>query len=285
VAPRSNFQVSLGKAISNVSFSRGGEFVVTVDREGGARIWDVATWRSTRISLPSRHMVFSATIDPDGRRLALTGVGATLWSVNGPGSRAELIRELVEPDPFFPAISVASFSADGKRLVTLAGNEVSFWDARTGNGLGSTGTRIEETPASVAFTPAGLLVTAHEDGTARLWNVEEPEAAEQVLVLQGHTERINDAHISRDGLFVVTASDDRTARVWESGSGRLLAVLRGHADAVRTAEFSSDGTRIWTASADGVLRQFTCEPCLPLEDLIQLGNWGADTASESESSE
>ena len=48
---------------------------------------------------------------------------------------------------------------------------------------------------------------------------------------------------------VVTASRDKTAKVWEVASGRLLATLEGRTNRV-FAQFSPDGTRVVTASED-----------------------------------
>jgi WD40 repeat protein len=51
-----------------------------------------------------------------------------------------------------------------------------------------------------------------------------------------------------------TASRDRTARLWDVGSGRELATLQGHKEAVNLVIFSPDGHRVATASVDGALR-------------------------------
>src|SRR5215472_6713559 len=51
-------------------------------------------------------------------------------------------------------------------------------------------------------------------------------------VLAGHSGSISVAAFSPDGRRVVTASDDRTARLWDAASGAEIAVLKGHTDSV-----------------------------------------------------
>jgi WD40 repeat protein len=58
------------------------------------------------------------------------------------------------------------------------------------------------------------------------------------------------AAFSPDGSKVVTASFDRSARLWHAASGRQLALLEGHEAAVGSAAFSPDGSKVVTASFD-----------------------------------
>ena len=73
-------------------------------------------------------------------------------------------------------------------------------------------------------------------------------------VLHGHVGSINDAVFSPDGKWVVTASDDKTARVWEAATGQTVSELKGHSDEIDSAAFSPDGKWVATASNDKTAR-------------------------------
>ena len=53
---------------------------------------------------------------------------------------------------------------------------------------------------------------------------------------------------------IVTASFDKTARIWDAATGRQLLVLSGHTNLLDSAAFSPDGQRIVTASLDKTAR-------------------------------
>jgi WD40 repeat protein len=63
----------------------------------------------------------------------------------------------------------------------------------------------------------------------------------------GHSGYFKDTAFSPDGRRVVTASADKTARLWDAETGTTIAVLKGHGDVVRMATFSPDGQRVATA--------------------------------------
>jgi len=70
----------------------------------------------------------------------------------------------------------------------------------------------------------------------------------------GHTDGINTAVFSPDGKYALTASGDKTARIYEVSSGKDLLVLSGHTDRVISAVFSPDGKYVLTASYDSTAR-------------------------------
>src|SRR5208282_545483 len=62
-------------------------------------------------------------------------------------------------------------------------------------------------------------------------------------------------------------SFDRTARVWDADSGKLLATLQGHTAMVSSAEFRLDGKRVVTASDDSTARVWDADTGKPLAPL------------------
>ena len=76
--------------------------------------------------------------------------------------------------------------------------------------------------------------------------------------LKGHTRSVNYGEFSPDGQFIVTASGDKTARLWNR-DGELLAEFRGHHLAVKSASFSADGKFVVTASDDWTARVWSNE--------------------------
>jgi dipeptidyl aminopeptidase/acylaminoacyl peptidase len=62
------------------------------------------------------------------------------------------------------------------------------------------------------------------------------------------------AQFSPDGQRVVSASNDKTARVWDAASGKPIGEPMKHEGSVMSAQFSPDGQRVVTASGDKTAR-------------------------------
>jgi WD40 repeat protein len=77
--------------------------------------------------------------------------------------------------------------------------------------------------------------------------------------LEGHTRSVRAVAIAPDGRRAVSASDDRTLRLWDLESGRTIRVLEGHTDSVLAVAVTSDGRRAITGSGDRTLRLWDLE--------------------------
>jgi WD40 repeat protein len=65
-----------------------------------------------------------------------------------------------------------------------------------------------------------------------------------------HDDSVHGAVFSSDGHRIITASEDKTARLWDAERGQLIGEPMRHGEGVRSAAFSPDGRRVVTASGD-----------------------------------
>ena len=68
---------------------------------------------------------------------------------------------------------------------------------------------------------------------------------------------------------IVTASYDKTARLWDAETGKPIGELTDHKDAVYSAAFSPDGKRIVTASFDDTARLWDAETGKPIGEPLK----------------
>jgi WD40 repeat protein len=129
-----------------------------------------------------------------------------------------------------------------------------------------------------------LLLAAREAGTEDVpirtlfrW------AAQSVPLLRlAHGEKIAALAWSPDGRRVATASDDRTARIWDAVSGQVLTPLV-HQGTVTGVAWRPDGARVATASADGTARVWDANtgravtpPLVPPGEIVYGVAWRPD---------
>ena len=80
------------------------------------------------------------------------------------------------------------------------------------------------------------------------------EIGDCVLLLEGHTGAVTDLALSGDGNILVSASADKTARVWGLDKGQCVAVLQGHQGIINSVQMDAYGRFAVTVSADGTGR-------------------------------
>ncbi len=157
-------------------------------------------------------------------------------------------RMIFDADIDSGARRIATGSLDGTARV---------WDVETGREI-AVFQLGGGTVYSVRFAPDGKhLAFAGTGGRALLVALDEPAAV--AVELTGHASDVHGLDFSPDGTRIVTASRDRTARVFDVVTGREVAVCAGHTGSVAEARFLRDGARILTRSAEPLSGSTTSE--------------------------
>ncbi len=113
--------------------------------------------------------------------------------------------------------------------------------------------RIGQGRASGAELSAdGRWLAAQVGSRVLLWDRQSPATAPREL--SGHQGEVRSLAFSRDSRALVTASNDRTARVWPLPGGAPVVLQGGHSAALASATFSPDGKRVLTGGTDNSLQ-------------------------------
>ena len=167
--------------------------------------------------MPSRVSAWS----PDGKRLAIGGDDTYIWIFNT--TTWELEGKLAGHTG---SVLTLDFSPDGKRLASGSGTDKVF---------------MHNVP----------------ENAVRIWDMERMAG---ILTIEGeprpkpgtlkHTDGVMEVRWSADGKRIVSASDDKTLKMWNATNGSLLFTLNGHAGGVLSVDWSPDGTKLISGSRD-----------------------------------
>ena len=210
-----------------------------------ATLWEVATGRAL---LTVRVQGLPAVVDfsPDGKRFAVNE--SQFVRIVDIASGQDVVKlsghtGLVE--------SGLQFSADGTRLVTVAGDGTSrIWDAATGQSLLTVfgnDARIK----SVAFSPDGTRLATLSATSVQTWAIA-PAGTHELLAVPAVLECDCMIAFSPDGLELAVFGGDNTVKILDSSSGQTRLTLPDPGNQGRGLDFSSDGTRLATSGADNL---------------------------------
>ena len=168
------------------------------------------------------------------------------------------VRYAVAGLPLRAALSVAIWSPDAEIALKKAALDCRLVQVLTGH---------SSDVIWVAISPDDTrIVTASEDGTARLWNARDGSLIRSLP----HDSSVRRAAFDPSGRLVVTASEDRTARIWDTATGERKPDLK-HKGIVYTAYFDPQGRRVVTAAEDGTVRIWDVESGTMLRELAGHG--------------
>jgi len=208
--------------ITGLAFSADGRQAFSCSN--ALRVWDLQTGQPTR-QFPVEPSTSCAAISSDRRRL-VTGAangGVRLWDI-------ETGSELRRFTGHTTQILGVAFSRDGRFAATCAG-AIEFPEPP----LGRPGRRSAASPRP-----------QRNDCTVRVWEL---ETGREVRRLDGHKSPVMSVTFSPNGLYVLSASADRSIRLWDLRNGKeMQRLLEGEALAVMDAILSPDTMSILSIS-------------------------------------
>ena len=78
-------------------------------------------------------------------------------------------------------------------------------------------------------------------------------------VLKGHSAPVKSIQFNCDGNYLLSASDDKTIKMWSVIDKKFIQTLKGHTNWIRRAQFSFDARMIASASDDKTVRLWDVE--------------------------
>jgi WD40 repeat protein len=233
-----------------------------------------------------RSLVLSAAQDPAWirslrghssgvRRFALTPDGWRALSVSGemilwdaPSGRA--IRSFKTDW----SVNCVSISSDGRRGLSSGYGEVILWDLESGAQLWRQD-RPKEDVRAVCFSPDDRLALIGSEKRHFFWNrgsLELVDAAsgKRIRSLRGHSQKVECACFSRDGLYALSGGWDSCVLLWDVRSGKCLQRLT-HPDWINSVALSPDGDLALASSRDGAVILWDLKSGSRVRELLVFG--------------
>ncbi|KAI9188182.1 cross-pathway control WD-repeat protein cpc2 [Blastocladiella emersonii ATCC 22665] len=97
-----------------------------------------------------------------------------------------------------------------------------------------------------------LLLSASRDKTLLIWQLtrDSQQYAIARRALTGHNHFVQEIALSSDGQFALSASWDKTLRLWDLNTGKATRRFIGHTNDVLSVSFSADNRQIVSGSRD-----------------------------------
>jgi WD40 repeat protein len=231
--------------VSCVAFSPNGKTLATGCSDKHARIWDVETGKPIGKSLEHPAGIVQVQFSPDGRTLLTRDWLHDLlwfWDV----AKGSSTREHWGIDGFTCKFSDATFSKDGRLLLTAEAGLVRVWDLETNKPVGSPIRHPGVSRVALGPDGKGVLAAGYQDPIV-LWDLGEKDPAGP-LPVDGYPHAF-----SPDGRFVLVSNKENpnTRELWDVAQGKVVHRFP-HKEPVSCMAFSPDGTAVATGTAKDI---------------------------------
>ncbi|KAK2946313.1 putative Platelet-activating factor acetylhydrolase IB subunit alpha [Blattamonas nauphoetae] len=106
-------------------------------------------------------------------------------------------------------------------------------------------------------TAGNLAISASRDRKVCIWNVNAPDSQDYMVpfrTMTGHNHFIQDMCLSSNGNYAITASWDKTLRLWDLAQQKTIASFNGHTKDVLSVSLSRNNRQIISSSRDNTIK-------------------------------
>jgi WD40 repeat protein/uncharacterized caspase-like protein len=248
-----------GGKVHSLAFSPDGRYLGSLDLQGTLRIWRTDSGHLIHELLQGDNG--AVEFSPDGAFVAASGAGIKVWDVQT-GNLVRAFGYVPEVKPSSYSIRSSAYLSDGTQIIT-GGSRLRIWDSQS---LRS----VQSLPPPVPGATTMLITT---DGKLALWQLSdhatlvatETTSGRLIATFKGHTGFVLGAAVSSDQKLIVSAGEDKTARIWEVSTGRLIKTLSFEYAPLSVAispdgRFvlcnDSRGMQLWNVAAGTLVRSF-----------------------------
>lgn len=191
------------------------------------------------------------TYSDDGKRIATGSWDGTarVWDARS-GKLLNTVRPGIKRNH---AVNSAYFSPNGAHLLLgSSDSSISIWHIGSATRVSNFVSEESDGVCSAIYSRDGksILTAGPGDGRAYIWDASSRKITHVFGRDESHEDTIWSAEFNSDETLVVTASQDRTALVWDVGKRVVVARLK-HPSPLYAAHFSPDDTQVLTACDDG----------------------------------
>ena len=160
-----------------------------------------------------------------------------------------------------------SFSNDGETLATLSKDKtIRIWNVSDGKCKKIIPLLANGYNMAFDSDSKFLAVSVNQLYELDVINIYNVKTGKLLQSLKGHMGGIESIRFSSDGKYIVSASDDKTTKVWDVTTGICVQTFKGSTQWVRNAIFGPNDYYIASSSADGIIRIWDFPP---IEELIR----------------
>ncbi len=234
----------------DVAFSPDGRFAAAGVTNGGVDVWDARTGHylhTLPASVPDTEASYDNYIrlafSPDGESLTVAGPelpDCRVWNT----ANGKLVHAL-------PCVAfAATYSEDGREVVTAEANRVRHWDAASGRPIRERPTECPH-PLDIECAPRGNLLAYRSKDT--VLSVVDTIGGQTRFTIEDDI-GVYQWEFSPNGSLLACSLGRSEVVIWDADTASYLGTLAGHTAPITDVSFDPDNRTLATTAADGTLR-------------------------------